>query len=79
MSTPINMHEAKSQLSKLVEWAEAGQETVIARAGKPVAKLVPLATKAAARKLGVLKGKLKVPVDFDAPLPPDVIAAFEGR
>lgn len=79
MANPINMHEAKSQLSKLVEQAEAGQETVIARAGKPVAKLVPLTSKGAVRKLGVLKGKLKIPADFDAPLPPEVIAAFEGR
>ena len=79
MSDPINMHEAKTQLSKLVEAAEAGRETVIARAGKPVAKLVPLVPKSPARRLGALKGKIRIPADFDAPLPPEVVAAFEGR
>lgn len=79
MAGPVNMHDAKSQLSRLVEEAEAGRETVIARAGKPVARLVPLAAKGTVRKLGALKGRLKVPADFDAPLPPEVLAAFEGR
>jgi prevent-host-death family protein len=79
MPGPVNIHDAKTQLSKLVEKAEAGRETVIARAGKPVARLVPLAPKIRTRTLGGLKGKLKVPADFDAPLPPGVIAAFEGR
>ena len=51
MADPVNMHDAKTQLSKLVERAEAGHETVIARAGKPVAKLVPLLTKSRVRKL----------------------------
>ena len=77
MSGPVNMHDAKTQLSKLVEKAEAGRETVIARAGKPVARLVPLATTVRARKLGALKGKIKVPGNFDASLPPEVLAAFE--
>jgi prevent-host-death family protein len=76
MSEAVNIHEAKTQLSKLIERAEAGRETVIARAGKPVAKLVPLAR---ARKLGALKGQIKVPEDFDALLPAEVTAAFEGR
>jgi prevent-host-death family protein len=78
MSRSVNMHEAKTHLSKLVERAEAGRETVIARAGKPVAKLVPLAPPRT-RKLGALKGQIKVPADFDAPLPDEVAAAFEGR
>ncbi|MEO8675729.1 MAG: type II toxin-antitoxin system Phd/YefM family antitoxin [Casimicrobiaceae bacterium] len=78
MVNSVNMHDAKTQLSKLVERAEAGHETVIARAGKPVAKLVPLSRESRPRKLGALKGKLKIPVDFDAPLAPEVIAAFEG-
>lgn len=75
----INIHEAKTQLSKLVEQAAAGSEVVIAKAGKPVAKLVPLVPTKRLRKLGILKGKVKVPDDFDAPLPAKVIAAFEGR
>lgn len=75
----VNIHEAKTHLSKLVERAAAGSEIVIAKAGKPIARLVPLAPTRPARRLGVLKGKIKVPDDFDAPLPPKVIAAFEGR
>ena len=79
MPEPVNMHDAKTQLSKLVEKAEAGLETVIARGGKPVARLVPLAATVRPRKLGALKGKIKVPANLDAPLPPEVLAAFEGR
>jgi prevent-host-death family protein len=72
-----NIHAAKTQLSRLVDSAAAGQEVVIARAGRPVAKLVPLAP--AERVLGLLAGKIEVPDDFDAPLPEEVIASFEGR
>lgn len=79
MPDPINIHDAKSQLSRLVLRAEAGDETVIARAGRPVAKLVPLAAAARPRRLGLLKGKVKVPADFDAPLPDAIANLFEGR
>jgi prevent-host-death family protein len=77
----VNIHAAKSQLSRLVDQAAAGEEIIIARAGKPVARLVPLAVAATPRKrvLGILKGTLTVPDDFDAPLPDDVLDAFEGR
>jgi prevent-host-death family protein len=75
----VNIHEAKTQLSKLVDRAAAGSEIIIAKAGKPVARLVPLAMANRPRKLGALKGKIKVPDDFDAPLPAKVLAAFEGR
>lgn len=75
----VNIHDAKTRLSKLVEQAEAGHETIIARAGKPVARLGPLVAKPGPRKLGLLKGKLKIPPDFDAPLPDDVLGQFEGR
>jgi len=78
-SESVNIHHAKTQLSKLVAKAAAGTEVVIARAGKPVARLVPLAPAGRIRKLGALKGKLRVPDDFDAPLPPKVLASFEGR
>jgi prevent-host-death family protein len=77
----VNIHAAKTQLSRLVDAAAAGQEIVIARAGKPVAKLVPLAgpeTKSR-RVLGALAGRLRVPTDFDAPLPAEVLDAFEDR
>jgi prevent-host-death family protein len=77
----VNIHAAKTQLSRLVDQAAAGEEIIIARAGKPVARLVPLATLPTAQKrvLGRLAGQLAVPADFDAPLPNDVLDAFEGR
>ena len=75
----VNIHQAKTQLSKLVERAASGSEIVITKAGKPMAKLVPLVTTNRVRKLGILKGKIKIPDDFDAPLPAKVIAGFEGR
>ena len=75
----INIHAAKTQLSRLVEAAAAGEEIIIAKSGKPVARLGPLAAPAGKRRLGILAGKLRVPEDFDAPLPDDVIEAFEGR
>ncbi len=76
---PVNIHEAKTRLSKLVERVEAGEEVVIARAGKPAAKLVPLAKARGRRQLGLLDGKFKIPEDFNAPLPESVLRAFEGR
>jgi len=75
----VNIHDAKTQLSKLVAKAAAGVEVVIAKAGKPVARLTPLAPAGQVRKLGALKGKLSVPDDFDSPLPAKVLAAFAGR
>jgi prevent-host-death family protein len=75
---PVNIHRAKTELSRLVERAEAGEEIVIARACRPVAKLVPL-TKARTRRLGLLDGRFKIPDDFDAPLPESIVRAFEGR
>jgi prevent-host-death family protein len=74
----VNIHAAKTQLSRLVDQAAAGEEIVIARAGKPVARLVQLEEKPK-RILGLLKGQLKIPKDFDAPLPDDVLALFEGE
>lgn len=74
----INIHQAKTELSKLVERAEAGEEIVIARAGKPAAKLVPLHKRARARRLGLLDGKFKIPDDFNAPLPASILRTFEG-
>lgn len=75
----VNVHEAKTQLSRLLEAVEAGEEIVIARAGRPVARLVSLAGTAPRRKLGLLAGRYTVPDDFDAPLPAEVQALFEGR
>lgn len=75
----INIHEAKTHFSKLVELAMNGQETIIAKAGKPVAKLVPIFKGKPKRTLGVLKGKIKIANDFDAPLPDDILGSFEGH
>jgi prevent-host-death family protein len=74
----VNIHQAKTELSKLVERAEAGEEILIARAGKPVAKLVPLTRGRGSRKLGLLDGKFRIPDDFNKPLPASVLRAFEG-
>lgn len=74
--TTINIHEAKTHLSRFVDQAAAGEEIIIARAGKPVARLVPLDTLLTRRKLGIFKGRLNVPDDFDAPLPDEVFAGF---
>ncbi len=73
------MHEAKTHLSRLIEEVEAGGEVIVARAGKPVAKLSPIRGKRRRRRLGLLDGKFKIPADFDAPLPDEVLAAFHGR
>lgn len=78
MST-INIYEAKTQLSKLVEQAAAGQDIIIARGGKPVARLTRLLPARRPLQFGVLKGRVKLAADFDAPLPPEVLAQFEGR
>ncbi len=75
----INIHEAKTHLSQLVEDAARGEEIVIAKAGKPVARLLGLAATPAPRRPGLLKGRIRIGADFDAPLPEDVLAAFEGR
>jgi prevent-host-death family protein len=75
----VNIHEAKTQFSRLVDAATGGEEIVIAKAGKPVARLVPMEHVKVVRRFGGLKGKVRIADDFDAPLPDDVIAAFEGR
>ncbi len=75
---PVNIHEAKSQLSKLIEYALLGEEVIIAKAGKPVARLVAIAVERPARKPGSMRGKIKIAADFDAPLPDDIQQSFEG-
>ncbi len=73
-----NIHEAKTQLSRLIERALAGEEVIISKAGKPVVRLVPYVTKKQPRRLGVLKGKIWIAPDFDE-LPEDLAAAFRGE
>lgn len=76
----VNVHEAKSTLSRLIEEVtRTGQAVVIARAGRPVARLVPVTAALARRKLGTLRGKLVVNDDFDAALPEEAAAGFEGQ
>jgi prevent-host-death family protein len=77
MAKTLNLYEAKSQLSSLVEEAAAGAEIVIAKAGVPRARLVPL--KARVRRPGGSKGRIRIARDFDAPLPADILAGFSGR
>jgi antitoxin (DNA-binding transcriptional repressor) of toxin-antitoxin stability system len=75
----ISIHQAKSTLSQLVKRAANGETILIGAYGKINAKLVPVTPPTAPQKrIGILAGKLAVPDDFDAPLPDDVLAAFEG-
>jgi prevent-host-death family protein len=75
----VNIHEAKTQFSKLIEAVGQGKEIIIAKAGKPAAMLVPVSASKPPRTPGALKGKMRIADDFDAPLPDDVQAGFEGR
>ena len=72
----VNIHQAKTHLSRLVEQAAAGDEIVIAKAGKPVARLVALETLGRPRQPGALAGKIRIRDDFDAPLPDDLARGF---
>jgi prevent-host-death family protein len=76
----VNIHAAKTHLSRLVDAAAGGEEIIIARAGKPAARLVALPAPVAAprRVLGRVAGRWTVPDDFDAPLPDDLLDTFEG-
>lgn len=76
---PINIYEAKTRLSQLVDQALAGEDVVIGRHGKPVARLTRLDTGRRPIRFGLLKGRIRVAADFDAPLPDDILASFEGR
>lgn len=74
----VNLYDAKTHLSQLVERAAAGEEIIIAKAGRPMARLVPLARRTAPRILGTLRDQVRIGDDFDAPLPEDIQAAFDG-
>jgi len=77
MATLVNIHEAKTHLSRLLVRVGAGEEVVIAKAGRPVARLVPLKEEQRSRRvLGQDAGLFEVPEDFDEPLPEDVLASF---
>jgi prevent-host-death family protein len=76
----VDVQGAETQFSRLLDQVAAGEEFIIAKAGKPVARLSPLGDshKPLVRVLGLLSGRAVIPVDFDTPLPDDVLAAFEG-
>jgi prevent-host-death family protein len=75
----VNIYEAKTQLSRLVDQAASGVDVVVSRNGKPLVRITRLESPKRRVRFGVLKGKLEVPADFDAPLADDVLAGFEGR
>lgn len=76
MSAQVNIYEAKTQLSKLVERAASGEEIVIARGGRPMARLVPLARPTGRRKAGAYRGQMWIAPDFDE-LADEVLASFQ--
>lgn len=78
MADPVNMHEAKTELSRLVERALRGEDVIIARAGVPVVRLVPVVS-CRPRTLGQWKGQIEMSEDFDAPLPAEELEGWEGK
>jgi prevent-host-death family protein len=76
MSRVVNVHAAKTHLSRLLDRAAGGEEIIIARAGRPVARLAPLETACRPRRPGLMRGRVTVARDFDAPLPKELLAAF---
>jgi prevent-host-death family protein len=75
----VNVHEAKTRFSRLLRRVAAGEEITIANRGVPVARLVPVPAEETARQLGFFRGQMTIPDDFDAPLPDDILDAFEGK
>ena len=75
--TTVNVHEAKTQLSRLLALVEAGEDVTIARNGRPVARLVPCEPQGK-REFGALKGRIKLDDSFFDPLPEEELAAWEG-
>jgi prevent-host-death family protein len=74
----VNIHQAKTHLSRLLQRVAAGEEVTIARSGVPVAKLVAVEQKQSIRPLGMDRGRIRIADDFDAPLPDDLLAQFYG-
>lgn len=79
MAIEINIHEAKTHLSKLLNRVMAGEEIIIAKSGVPIARIVPIISKVKKRSPGSANGKVIISPDFDAPLPDEIMDAFEGR
>lgn len=79
MPRTVNLYEAKTHLSEFVERAARGEEIVIAKAGLPKARLMPLVRVRRPRKPGAWKGRIRIAPDFEAPLPDELLRAFEGH
>lgn len=77
--TIYNLYEAKMTLSRLVDRAANGEEIILSKAGKPMAKLVPFRRTTEPRRPGGWEGQVRISEDFDAPLPVEILDAFEGR
>jgi prevent-host-death family protein len=75
----VNIYDAKTRLSQLVDKAASGEDVVVSRNGKPLVRITRLDDRKRSIKFGVLKGKLTVPQDFDVPLPDEVLRGFQGR
>ena len=75
----VNIYDAKTHLSKLVDKAASGEDVVVSRNGKPLVRITRLEPPKRRIRFGLLRGKLVVPEDFDAPLPDGILAGFEGR
>ena len=78
MSVQVNIHEAKTHLSRLLERVRCGEEVIIARAGKPIACLTRYSHQPAERQPGSARGEIEIAPDFDAPLPEEVLRDFEA-
>lgn len=76
MAKKVNLHAAKTSLSRLVDEAVAGEDIVIAKAGKPMVRLVPVVRETRRTGFGADRGRITISRDFDAPLPPEVLRAF---
>lgn len=79
MTTTVNIHEAKTHLSKILQRVAIGEEIIIAKSGKPIARIVPFKQAPLQRVPGSAKGKIWIAPDFNAPLPDEILDAFEGK
>ena len=79
MARKVNLYDAKTHLSELVDRACAGEEIIIAKAGRPMARLVPIGPRVAEGLIGCFKGEVEIAQDFDAPLPEELAKHFRGE
>jgi prevent-host-death family protein len=77
--TKVNIHQAKTQFSRLVALAAGGEEIIIAKAGQPVARLVPYQPKGVVRRPGAMRGKIRIKKNFDEPLPKELLVSFAEK